>query len=166
MSTVKPYKLKSTAPDTLDELQSLHATAAQIEKARRELAQIEANMEAMRREHLKPLEERAEKLRAGIEGAREIIRGALLAQPKDHQKLLRGSVTYYIQAGRESVEVLNEEKALAEVKALGSAGLACVQVRESLIKAALKGLLKNPEAPRLEHVQLKTGAPTLAEKAT
>ena len=73
-------------------------------------------------------------------------------------------MTYYIQPGREAVEVLDEEKALAEVKALGPAGLACVKVEEKLVKAALKGLLENPEAPRLEHIRLTRGEPVLVEK--
>ena len=75
-------------------------------------------------------------------------------------------MTYYIQPGREAVEVLDEEKALAEVKALGPAGLACVKVEEKLIKAALKGLLENPEAPVLEYVRITRGEAILVEKGT
>lgn len=161
----KAYKLKSPKPDPIDELASLHETAGRIESARRGLAEIEANIEALHKTHIAPLEARAAKIREGIEGSREIIRQGLLSQPPERQKLLRGNMTYYIQAGRESVEVLDEGKAIAEVKALGSrVALACINIKETLSKAALKTLLSNPEAPALEHVKLKRSEPALAEK--
>ena len=163
----KAYKLKGSeavASDPIEELKELHDTAARVEKTDRDIAALERDLAAIRAANCKPLEERIAKLRESATSGREFIRQALVARPKDLQKLHRGNVTYHIRAGSESVEILDEAKALAEVKALGPAGLPCVAVKETLVKAGLKGLLKNPEAPRLEHVRLNLGEPTLAEK--
>lgn len=166
---IKAYKLNRDAtptPDTIDALRDLHKRVAIIDKEEKELAVIEANITAMRREHIAPLEKRAAKKREEIAGQKAVILADLLKQPKENQKLLRGDKTYYVHRGAESVEILDEAKALAEVKAIGPAGMACIQVKRSLSKSALKVFLKNPEAPILSHIRIKDGQPTLAEKAT
>lgn len=164
---VKTMKLKggsSRPPDPVDELADLHAQAARIEGAKRDAALIKASISAIREAQVQPLELRLAKLQESIDGGMDYIRQTLLKQPKDHQKLLRGNATYYIIPGRESVEVMDEEKALAEVKALGPIGKPCVQVKESLSKSALKALLQNTEAPKLEYARLTRGESVLAVK--
>ena len=162
----KIHKLKASAPppDPIDELAELHTQAARIEGIRRDIALIVASISAIRTAQIQPLEDRLAALRESVDSGLGWIKQTLIKQPKDHQKLLRGNMTYFLQPGREAVEVLDEAKALAEVKALGPAGLACVKVEEKLVKAALKGLLENPEAPALEHVRLMRGEPVLVEK--
>jgi len=65
--------------------------------------------------------------------------------------------TYFIEKGRKSVEVADEDKALDELNALGPDGRRMIRAKESVDKKALMEWMERGDAPAFDNIRVVTG---------
>lgn len=140
----------------------ISAIERSIEKDEAQAREYEAEYAALVRQYVDGYRESAARKRARLADAEAGMLALIQQLPDKARRYKHGRVTFGVTPARESVEIVDEDAALTEIKSLGEAKAEpLIKVSESIRKKELAEFIKMGDAPHFEHIKLRLGSDSL-----